>query len=55
LGTLNNLGHLSQQSETTHGMVDAEIKVFRPEFRVGTGLTPASDLWLLKLIVGMRY
>jgi hypothetical protein len=55
LGTLNNLGHLSQQSEVLYGVVDAEIKSFDLNFGVGRGLTPASDRWVLKLIVGVRY
>jgi len=55
LGTLNNLGHLSQQSEVLYGVVDAEIKYFDLNFGVGRGVTPASDRWVLKLIVGLRY
>lgn len=55
MGTLNNLGHLSQQSEMLYGVVDAELKNFDLNFGVGRGLTPASDRWVLKLIVGLRY
>ena len=55
LGTFNNLGYLSQQSEVLYGVVDAEIKSFDLNFSVGRGLTPASDRWVLKLIVGVRY
>ena len=54
LGTLNNLGHLSHQSEVLYGVVDTEIKYFDLNFGVGRGLTPASDRWVLKLIVGVR-
>ena len=55
LGTLNSLGHLSQQSEVLYGVVDAELKSFDLNFGIGRGLTPASDRWVLKLIVGLRY
>ena len=55
LGTLNNLGHLAQQSEMLYGVVDAEIKGLELNFGVGRGLTPASDRWVFKLIVGLHY
>ncbi|HXZ96227.1 MAG TPA: hypothetical protein VEG37_04150 [Burkholderiales bacterium] len=55
LGTLNDLGHLSQQSEMLYAVVDAELKYFDLNFGVGWGLTPASDNLVLKMIVGMRY
>lgn len=38
-----------------YGVVDAEIKGLELNFGVGRGLTPASDRWVLKLIVGVRY
>jgi hypothetical protein len=38
-----------------YGVVDAEIKSFDVNFGVGRGLTTASDRWVLKLIVGVRY
>ena len=55
LGTLNDLGHLSQQSETLYGVVDAEFKSFDLNFGVGRGFTPASDRWIFKAIVGLHY
>ncbi|HUL42273.1 MAG TPA: hypothetical protein VLV32_10285 [Burkholderiales bacterium] len=55
LGNLDDLGHLSQQSETLYGVVDAEFKRFDLNFGVGRGLTPASDRWIFKAIVGLRY
>jgi len=38
-----------------YGVVYAELKNIDPNFGVGRGLTTASDRWVLKRIVGVRY
>lgn len=55
MGPLDDLGHLSRQNELLYGVVDVEMKYLDLNFGVGRGLTTASDRWVLKLIVGLRY
>ena len=55
LGPLSNLGHLNQQSQTLFAVVDTQVGKFDVNAGIGRGLTPTSDRWLLKFIVGVHY
>lgn len=55
LGPLSNLGHLNQLSETLFAVIDTEVGKFDLNAGIGRGLTPASDRWLVKFIVGIHY
>ena len=56
LGPLNGLGHLNRLSETLYAVIDTDFgKHFDLNAGVGRGLTPASDRWIIKFILGIHY
>jgi hypothetical protein len=55
LGPLRNLGHLGQQSQILYAVLDTEFRGLDLNLGIGRGLTPASDRWVVKFIVGARY
>jgi len=55
LGQLSRLGGLGRQSESLFAVLDASIHGWEVNLGVGRGLTPASDRWLLKTIVGVPF
>ncbi len=55
LGPLRNLGHLNQQSQTIYGVLDTTLGKFNLNAGIGRGLTPGSDRWLVKFIVGTHF
>ncbi len=54
-GELRHMGHLNRQSQTLFGVIDTSIHGWDLNVGVGRGLTPASDRWLLKAIIGVPF
>ena len=56
LGPPNDLGHFSRLSETLYAVLDTDLgKKFDLNAGIGRGLTPASDRWIIKFILGIHY
>lgn len=55
LGPVRHLGNLNQQGQTLYGVVDAQLGKVDLNLGLGRGLTPATDRWVLKFIVGLQY
>ncbi|MGE5624186.1 MAG: hypothetical protein ACM3ZT_01405 [Bacillota bacterium] len=56
LGPASDLGHFSRLSETLYGVIDTDLgKRFDLNAGIGRGLTPGSDRWILKFILGIHY
>ncbi len=55
MGPLKHLGHLNELNQTLFAVVDTEIGGYDLNLGLGRGLTPASDRWLLKFIIGIKY
>jgi hypothetical protein len=55
LGPARRLGNLNQQSQTLFGVVDINLKGWDLNLGIGRGLTPASDRWLAKVIIGVPF
>ncbi len=55
LGPVKNLGRLNQQSQTLFAALDTEIGKVDLNAGIGRGLTPNSDRWLVKFIIGLGF
>lgn len=55
MGPLKHLGHLNELSQTLFGVIDTQVHGYDLNLGLGRGLTPASDRWLLKFIIGIHY
>jgi hypothetical protein len=55
LGEIGNFKPLSQQQHTLFAVTDFKLGVFGVNFGVGYGLTPASDRFVVKTIVGYAF
>lgn len=56
LGPASDLGHFSRLSETLYLALDTDLgKAFDLNAGIGRGLTPASDRWVVKFIIGIHY
>jgi len=55
LGQIGNFAKLSDQQHTLFAVTDFKLGDFGVNFGVGYGLTPASDRWVIKTIVGYAF
>lgn len=55
LGKIGNFDKLADQQHTLFVVTDFKLDVFDVNFGVGYGLTPASDRWVIKTIVGYAF
>ena len=55
LGEIGNFKKLGDQQHTLFAVTDFKLGVFGVNFGVGYGLTPASDRWVVKTIVGYAF
>ena len=54
-GEIGNFARLADQQHTLFAVTDFKLGVFGVNFGVGYGLTPASDRWVVKTIVGYAF
>ena len=54
-GEIGNFARLADQQHTLFAVTDFKLGVFDVNFGVGYGLTPASDRWVVKSIVGYAF
>jgi hypothetical protein len=54
-GQIGSFGKLDDQQHTLFAVTDFKLGVFDVNFGVGYGLTPASDRWVVKTIVGYAF
>ena len=54
-GKIGNFAPLPDQQHTLFAVTDFKLGVFDVNFGVGYGLTPASDRWVIKSIVGYAF
>jgi hypothetical protein len=54
-GQIGNFASLADQQHTLFAVTDFKLGVFDVNFGVGYGLTPASDRWVVKTIVGYAF
>jgi hypothetical protein len=54
-GQIGSFGKLDDQQHTLFAVTDFKLGVFGVNFGVGYGLTPASDRWVIKTIVGYAF
>lgn len=54
-GEIGNFKKLSDQQHTLFAVTDFTLGIFGVNFGVGYGLTPASDRWVVKTIVGYAF
>ena len=54
-GEIGNFAKLGDQQHTLFAVTDFKLGVFDVDFGVGYGLTPASDRWVVKTIVGYAF
>src|SRR6202795_2273796 len=54
-GEIGNFSKLADQQHTLFAVTDFKLSVFDVDFGVGYGLTPASDRWVVKTIVGYAF
>jgi hypothetical protein len=54
-GEIGNFAKLEDQQHTLFAVTDFKLGVFDVDFGVGYGLTPASDRWVVKSIVGYAF
>lgn len=54
-GQIGNFARLPDQQHTLFAVTDFKLGVFDVNFGVGYGLTPASDRWVIKSIVGYAF
>jgi hypothetical protein len=54
-GALRDLGHFNRQSQVVFGVLDVELHGWDLNLGIGRGLTPASDRWLLKALIGVPF
>jgi len=55
LGEIGNFGKLADQQHTLFLVTDFKLGVLDVNFGVGYGLTPASDRWVVKTILGYAF
>jgi len=55
LGKIGDFRPLSEQQHTLFAVTDFKLGVFGVNFGIGYGLTPASDRWVVKTIVGYAF
>jgi hypothetical protein len=55
LGEIGNLAKLADQQHTLFLVTDFKLGVFSVDFGVGYGLTPSSDRWVIKTIIGYAF
>ena len=55
LGEIGNFAKFADQQHTLFAVTDFKLGVFGVNFGVGYGLTPASDRWVVKTIVGYAF
>src|SRR5438445_782909 len=55
IGTLANRLQRDQQNRTLYAVMEIERKSWSLNFGVGHGLTPATDNWTVKAIVGISF
>jgi hypothetical protein len=55
LGPLRDIGHLNALNQNLYLVVDTELGRFDINAGIGRGLTPVSDRWVLKFIVGLHF
>ena len=55
LGEIGNFKKLGDQQHTLFAVTDFKLGAFGVNFGVGYGLTPASDSWVIKTIVGYAF
>ena len=54
-GEIGNFSKLADQQHTLFAVTDFKAGVFDVDFGVGYGLTPASDRWVIKTIIGYAF
>jgi hypothetical protein len=54
-GQIGNFARLADQQHTLFAVTDFKLGVFDVNFGIGYGLTPASDRWVVKTIVGYAF
>jgi hypothetical protein len=54
-GEIGNFARLEDQQHTLFAVTDFKLGVFNVDFGVGYGLTPASDRWVVKTIIGYAF
>ena len=54
-GEIGNFARLQDQQHTLFAVTDFKLGVFDVDFGVGYGLTPASDRWVVKTIIGYAF
>ena len=54
-GEIGNFARLADQQHTLFAVTDFKLGVFDVDFGVGYGLTPASDRWVVKTIIGYAF
>ena len=54
-GEIGNFSKLADQQHTLFAVTDFKAGVFDVDFGVGYGLTPASDRWVVKTIIGYAF
>ncbi len=54
-GKIGDFAKLADQQHTLFAVTDFKLGVFDVDFGVGYGLTPASDRWVVKTIVGYAF
>jgi hypothetical protein len=54
-GEIGNFARLGDQQHTLFAVTDFKLGVFDVDFGVGYGLTPASDRWVVKTIIGYAF
>ena len=55
LGEVGNFAKLADQQHTLFLVADFKLGVFDVDFGVGYGLTPSSDRWVIKTIIGYAF
>jgi hypothetical protein len=54
-GKIGDFSKFAEQQHTLFAVTDFKIGVFDVDFGVGYGLTPASDRWVVKTIIGYAF
>ena len=54
-GPLRHMGYFNEQSQTVFAVVDVAIGGWDLNLGLGRGLTPASDRWLVKAVIGVPF
>lgn len=54
-GPLKHMGHFNEQGQTLFAVVDVAIHGWDLNLGLGRGLTPSTDRWLLKAVIGVPF